>query len=118
MHIIWRKSKNQRILTGIDNGRGFPGNLLTSHKIFDILCNNNLHTIILTDTLSQLKHEIQRKRILCVNKYMGLVDYHNNLPGCMVFFIVIPVFDNLIIQPLQHQQHLRIGNKIVAVCQQ
>ena len=49
---------------------------------------------------------------------MGLVNYNHNLPGCPEPQVVVPVLDNLIVQPFQHQQHLRVGHRVIFVRQQ
>ena len=99
MHIVGRERKDKGILTGIDNGGRFPCQLLRSHKIRDILGNDDLHTVILSDTLCQLVHKIQGNGILAVDKHMGFIDNDNNLPLRLIADVVIPVFDNLIVQP-------------------
>ena len=49
---------------------------------------------------------------------MGLIDYNNDLPLQIVPDVIITVFDDLIIDILQHQKHLGIRNGGISVCQQ
>ena len=49
---------------------------------------------------------------------MRLVNNHHDLAFQAVLGIVIPVFDDLVIDILQYQQHLRIRNSIIAVGKQ
>ena len=49
-----------------------------SHKVLNVLGNDNLHSVILFDTLGHLVHEIQGHGILAVDKYMGPVDNDYN----------------------------------------
>ena len=117
MHVVGCQCKDKAVLAGVDDGRGLSGNLLTSHKILDILRDNNLHSVVLTDTFCQLEHEVQRNWELGVNKYMRLVDHHHNLPVQSVFRIIITVLDDLVIYVFQNQQHLRIGDRCIPVRQ-
>ena len=109
IHIIGCQTEYKAVLAGIDDGRRLPGNLLAAHEILDILGDDDLHTVVLTDTLRQLEHKVQRYRELCIDKNMGLIDNDYDLPLQVIPEIVIPVLDNLIIDILQNQQHLRVG---------
>ena len=49
---------------------------------------------------------------------MGLVDDHHDLAAGLILDVVIPVFNDLVVQPLEHQKHLGICNGIVLIRQQ
>ena len=49
---------------------------------------------------------------------MGLIDYNYDLTVQAVTQVVIPVLNDLIIDILQHQKHLRIGDGGIPVRQQ
>ena len=109
VHIIRRQSEYEAVLAGVDDCGGFPRDFLASHKVLDILGDNDLHTVILTDTLCQLEHEVQSNRELGIDEYMSLVDNNHNLSFQVISQVVIPVLDDLIIDIFQHQQHLCVG---------
>ena len=46
------------------------------------------------------------------------VDYHDNLALGSVFHIVVAVLDDLVVEPLKNQQHLRVRHCIVLVGEQ
>ena len=118
MHVVGRQGEDQAVLAGVDNSGGLPGQLLAAHKVLDVLGNDNLHAVVFPDALGQLKHEVQGQRVFGVDKYMGLVNYHDDLPAGLVFQVVLPVFDDLVVQVFQHQQHLGVGYRVVPVGQQ
>ena len=49
---------------------------------------------------------------------MRLIDHDYDLPVQIVLQVVIPVFDDLIVNILKYQQHLGICDGGVPVCQQ
>ena len=117
LHIVGRQGKDKAVLTGVDDGRGLAGDLLRPHKVLDVLRNDDLHPVIFTDALGQLEHEVQRDGELVVDKDVGLVDDHHDLPVQAVFCVVIPIFDDLVVDIFEHQQHLGVGDGAVAVGQ-
>ena len=105
-------------MAGIDDCRGLSRNLLGTDKVLDVLRDNDLHTVVLTDTLGELEHEVQRHRELRVDEHMRLVDHHHDLALAVILRIVIAVLDDFIVNVLEHQQHLRVGDRRVAVGKQ
>ena len=102
LHIIRCKTEYKAVLARIDDGRGFSCDLLASNKVLDILGNNNLHTVVLTDTLSKLKHEIKGNRELGVNEYMRLIYNNHNLTLQTIACIVVSVLDDFVVYVLEH----------------
>ena len=102
LHIVGRQRKDKAVLAGIDDGGGLPRYFLAAYKVLDILGDDNLHTIVFTDTFRKLEHEIQCNRELRVDEYMGFINGNYYFAVCMVFRVVIPVFDNFVINVLQH----------------
>ena len=117
LNVVGSQREDEGILAGVDDGRGLSGNFLAAHKVLDVLGDNDLHTVVFPDALCQLEHEVQSDRELGVDKDVGLVNDHHNLSMQTVFQVVIPVLDDLIVDVLEHQQHLGIGNGGVPVCQ-
>ena len=118
LDVVGRQGEDEAVLAGVNDGRGLPGDLLAAHEVLDILGNDDLHTVILTDTLCQLEHEVQGHRELGIDEYVGLVDDHHYLALQAVLGVVVPVLDDLVVNILQHQQHLGVGNGAVAIGQQ
>ena len=115
IHIVRRQTENKAVLAGIDDRSGFSGDLLAADKVLDILGNHDLHTVVLTDTLGKLEHEIQSDRELGVDENVRLIDHDHDLAVQTVLGVVITVLDDLVVHVLEHQEHLRIGDGRVAV---
>ena len=117
LHIVGRKGENKAVLAGVDDGGGFAGQLLGADEVLDVLGDDNLHTVVFPDALCKLEHEIQGDGEFGVNEHVGFVDDHDDLAVGAVFQIVVPVLDDLVIQILQNQKHLCIGDGVIAVRQ-
>ena len=117
LDVVRREGKNEAVLAGVDDRRGLAGDLLRAHEVLDVLRDDDLHTVILTDTLRQLEHEVQRDRVLRVDENVRLINDDHDLALEAVLHVVIAVFDDLVVDVLEHQQHLRVGNRLVAICQ-
>ena len=98
--IIGRQCKNKAVLTSVNDRGRLSGNFFTANKVLDILCNHDLHTVIFTDTLCQLEHEIQRHREFCIDKDVRLINNNHDLTLKAIFCVIIPVFNDLVIDVL------------------
>ncbi len=114
-NIVRCKREDKTVLAGIDDCRGFTRNFLAADKVLNVLRNNDLHTVVLTDTLCQLEHKVKRDRIFRIDEDMGLVDNNHDLTIQFISCVIITVLDDLVVNVLQYQQHLRICNGGVAV---
>ena len=91
---------------------------LVRDEILDILRNDNLHTVVLSDTLCKLIHKVERNRVFFVDENVRLVYYNDNFSVRLVKNVIVAVFDNLVVEVFQHEKHLRVCDCVVSVCKQ
>ena len=77
-----------------------------------------MHTVVLSDTLCQLIHKVQSHGILRIDENVRFVDCNDDPSVRVVLDVEIAVFDDLVIEPFEHQKHLRVGNDSVFVGKQ
>ena len=102
-------------MASVDDCRGLSYDVLASNEVLDVLRYDDLHTVVLSDTLCKLIHKVERYRVLRIDKHVRLVDCHDDLSVRVVFEVEITVFDNFIIKPFENEEHLRVGNDSVLV---
>ena len=118
MHIVGRQREDEAVLAGVDDGGGLSRQLLRADKILNVLRDDDLHTVVFTDTLCHLEHEVQCQWILRIDKNVGLVDDDNDLAVRIVTHIVLAVLDDLVVKIFEYHQHLRVRNRVVPIRQQ
>ena len=115
LNVVRGKREDKAVLAGVDDRRGFSRDLLAADEVLDVLRDYDLHTVVLTDTLGELEHKVQRDGVFRVNKDVRLVDDDHDLAFEAVFHVVVAVLDDLVIDVFEYQQHLRVGDDLVSV---
>ena len=115
LNVVRRQREDKAVLAGVDDGRRFSGDLLGSHEVLDVLRDDDLHTVVFTDALRQLEHEVQRDREFGIDEDVRFVDDDHDLPVQAVARVVIAVLDDLVVDVFKHEQHLRVCDGRVAV---
>ena len=115
LNVVRREGEDKAVLAGVDDGCRFSGIFLGADKVLDVLRDDDLHTVVLADALRQLEHEVERDGVLGVDKNVGLVNDHHDFALETVLCVVVPVLDDLVVDVFEHQQHLGVGDGLVAV---
>ena len=117
-HIVRREREDETVLARVDDRGRLAGQFLRAHKVLDVLRDDDLHAVVLTDTLRQLEHEIEGDRELLVDEHVRLVDDDHDLAVRLIGHVVLAVLDDLVVQPLQDEQHLGVRDRPVLVGEQ